>query len=273
MINREKQVVIWNRHIEKMSGVSRDQIVGKSDYSYSVPFYGKPVAMLIDIAIDHGTEVSGNYDAFEWRENILFAEAHLPKMLGGAGIYVRAAAAPVTDHNGNTIGAIEQLQDISREKQLELTLFQIERDLRVLVRTLATMKTPINITIKDRQDDKTSPENYIQANFSELVSPYLERLKKCRMDQNQKCYVDIIESAIKSILSPFITQLTQGFVNLTPMEIQIADLIRNGKSNKEIAEILHIATRTVETHRYNLRAKLGLINDKINLRSYLLSIG
>ena len=272
IINHEKKVVIWNSSIEKMSGVTRDQMIGKSDYLYAVPFYGEPKPMLIDAALDGCAEVSGDYHEVEWRDNILFAEAHLPKMFGGMGAHIRAAAASITDRDGNIVGAVEELQDISRQKQLDLTLFQTEKDLRVLVRALGTVKTFKNMGVKDRQDDELCLAKYIHANFSELISPYLERLKKCRMDQSQKCYVNIIESSIKNILSPFIAHLTQGFVSLTPMEIQVADLIRNGKSNKEIAEILHIATRTVETHRYNLRTKLGITNDKINLRSYLLTI-
>jgi DNA-binding NarL/FixJ family response regulator len=189
------------------------------------------------------------------------------------GVHLRAVAAPVLDRDGNMIGGIEQLQNISRQKHLEHTVFQIERDLRVLIRSLEAVKAPANISIHNLHDDKSNVERYIQANFVELISPYLERLKKGRIDKNQKYYIDIIESTIKSILSPFVAQLTQGFVKLTPMEIQVADLIRSGKSNKEIAEILHVATRTVETHRYNLRTKLGIINDKVNLRSYLMSLG
>jgi DNA-binding CsgD family transcriptional regulator len=56
------------------------------------------------------------------------------------------------------------------------------------------------------------------------------------------------------------------------MQIQIADLVKAGKSTKEISELLNLSDRAIEFHRNNIRNKLGLKNKKINLQSYLLSL-
>ena len=55
------------------------------------------------------------------------------------------------------------------------------------------------------------------------------------------------------------------------MEIRVANLVKEGQTNKETAEILCLSKNTIMFHRYNIRCKLGLKNKKINLRSHLLS--
>ena len=99
----------------------------------------------------------------------------------------------------------------------------------------------------------------------------LERLQKSRLNDSQTALLSIVESNLNTIVSPFVKKMTSQFLNLTPMEIRIANLVREGKTNKEIAEFLTVSSHTVVTHRRNLRYKLGLRNKKTNLKSYLLS--
>jgi DNA-binding CsgD family transcriptional regulator len=84
--------------------------------------------------------------------------------------------------------------------------------------------------------------------------------------------VDIIESHLQDIISPMMQKLTNASIILTPQEIQVASLVKDGKASKEIADILNVAETTVHFHRKNLRRKFGLSNNRTNLRSYLISI-
>jgi DNA-binding CsgD family transcriptional regulator len=97
-------------------------------------------------------------------------------------------------------------------------------------------------------------------------------LKSTRLDSKQSTYVDIIQSHINSVVSPFLQKLSSKYRDFTPKEIQVATLIKEGKSTKEIAEISSVSTRAIEFHRDNIRAKLGLKNKKVNLRTALLSL-
>lgn len=75
-----------------------------------------------------------------------------------------------------------------------------------------------------------------------------------------------------NIISGFSFKLSSELLGLTTKEIRICDLIRQGKTSKEISKIERVSRKTVETHRQNIRKKLGISNTRTNLHSYLLSI-
>ena len=102
--------------------------------------------------------------------------------------------------------------------------------------------------------------------------PYLEKLKNGELNNKQKAFLDILESNLKDIVSPFSRNLYLRYYNLTPSEMQIAGLVRHGKTTKQIANLLNLSARTVDTHRLRIRTKLGIRNKKSNLRSHLLSL-
>ena len=83
--------------------------------------------------------------------------------------------------------------------------------------------------------------------------------------------INILDSNLSNMISPFISKLSSKFINLTPMEIRVANLVKEGQTNKEIADIMCLSKNTIMFHRYNIRRKLGLKNKKINLRSHLLT--
>ena len=100
----------------------------------------------------------------------------------------------------------------------------------------------------------------------------LQKLKAGKLSSQQKNYISVLESNLTEIISPFVHKLSSSYYNLTPKEIQVADLIKKGKTTKEIAHLLKSSTRVIDFHRNNLRKKFGLIKKKTNLRSYLLTL-
>ena len=168
--------------------------------------------------------------------------------------------------------SVASLLDISERKKAEMELHEREEELEIKSRNLEELNTALKVLLKHREDDKEELEERILSNVKELVLPYLEKLKKTALKGDQLAYTDIIESNLDDILSPFLRKMTSKYLNLTPREIQIATLIREGRTTKEISEVLNISSRAVEFHRDNIRIKLGLKNKKANLRSFLLSL-
>jgi PAS domain S-box-containing protein len=164
------------------------------------------------------------------------------------------------------------IRDITERKKAEEALRERERELEIKTHNLEEANIALKVLLKRRDEDKTELEDKILLNIKELVVPYLEKLKMGRLDEQQKTHVSILESNLNDITSSFSHRLSSKYMNFTPSEIQIANLLRQGKTNKEIGELLNSSERTVAFHRGNIRRKLGLKNKKTNLKSYLLSL-
>jgi DNA-binding CsgD family transcriptional regulator len=153
---------------------------------------------------------------------------------------------------------------ISRKQYFELNDLVKKR-----TEQLEEINTALNVVLKKREQDARKMERQISANFQTIVHPFLDRLRNTPLNSDQHQLLDLIDTNLKKILSPFSKKLSDPLIRLTPNEIRIASMIRQGLTNKEIARILNSSVRTIDTHRANMRKKLGLKNKKINLKSYL----
>ncbi len=184
---------------------------------------------------------------------------------------VRDAFMTIAMIPGTTM-SVASLLDITERKKAEKELRAREEELEVKSRNLEELNTALRVLLKHREDDREELEERILTNVKELVLPYLEKLQKTPLKGEQLAYTNIIKSNLNDILSPFLRKMTSKYLNLTPREIQIATLVREGRTTKEISEVLNVSSRAVEFHRDNIRIKLGLKNKKANLRSFLLSL-
>ena len=179
---------------------------------------------------------------------------------------------PVFDGKGNFKGSFSVVTDITNLKQTEQALKQRERELELQTVNLEEANAALRVLLKRREADKKVLEEKVLFNIKELAEPYLEKLRKAGLNERQKAFLEILASNLNEIISPFPRSLYFSFLNLTPAEMQIAALVRHGKTTKEIANLLNLSSRTVETHRKNIRKKLGLKDKKENLRTKLLSL-
>jgi DNA-binding CsgD family transcriptional regulator len=163
-------------------------------------------------------------------------------------------------------------EDITALKLTEEALNQSRESLTEQKQSLEEANIALKVLLKQREEDKLELEKKVLSNVKDLVFPYVEKLKNSRLKAKEKTLVDIIETHLNDIISPLLQRFSNAKILLTPQEMQVAALVKDGKTSKEIADILNVSETTVNFHRKNLRVKFGLTNQRTNLRSYLLSI-
>ncbi|SPF33510.1 hypothetical protein SBDP1_1130005 [Syntrophobacter sp. SbD1] len=127
----------------------------------------------------------------------------------------------------------------------------------------------LRVLLKQREEDRTELEESLLKNVKLLITPYLEKLKRSRLAGDQRNFLEIMESHLQEITSPFVHKISARMLGLTPTEIRVADLIRQGKHTKEMADLLGISERAVIFHRQGIRRKFDMTGKKLNLQTYL----
>ncbi len=171
-----------------------------------------------------------------------------------------------------TVRVVVSHENITALKRAEESLRNREVELEQQSRNLEEANTALKVLLQQRENDKRDLEENVLVNIRNFTLPYLEKLKTARLAPQHQTYLEIMESHLKEIVSPFLRRLSVQHLQLTPQEIQVAALVKEGRATKDIALSLNLSTNAVEFHRKNIRKKLGLSNVKTNLRSYLLSL-
>jgi PAS domain S-box-containing protein len=163
------------------------------------------------------------------------------------------------------------LIDVTKRKLSEEALKLKDKELESKTHDLEELNAALKVLLKKIEEEKKELGEKITSNVNQLIKPYIEKLKNGQVNERHKTYLEIIQTNLDHILSPFARDFSSIYYNLTPQEIQISNLIKQGKTIKEVATIMSLSTKTIEFHRANIRKKLGLKSRKDNLRTHLLS--
>jgi PAS domain S-box-containing protein len=191
----------------------------------------------------------------------------------GAKLHTLMTPTPYFDETGRFKGSFAVVTDISRQKKekdlLELRVRQRTRELEQKTRHLEELNTALRVLLKKREQDRQRMEEQMVVNIRELVFPYIDRMRATRIDDPQAACLDVMAATLEDIVSPLLHSLPLAFLHLTPSEIQVANLIKHGKTTKEIAAILSLSSQTIDFYRKRIRKKLGITNKRVNLRTFL----
>lgn len=146
---------------------------------------------------------------------------------------------------------------------------RVEADLRARTEELAEINNALRVVLRKSREESEEGAQKMASSIRKLAFPHLEKLKLAGLGGRQKAYLQLLEDALSEIVSSEQASLTSLQEKLTPGEYQVAALIRQGKTSKQLSEIMSLSCRTIESHRKSIRRKLGLQHSRINLRSHL----
>ena len=132
VVDKEMKVIAWNRAIEQMTGIGKEEMLGLGDHSHTVPFYGERRKMLLDLLDTDDAELSLTYQNVQRKNGVLYAECFASALYGGKGAHLWVAGTPLCDSEGNRSGAIEVIRDISERKLAAEELAESSRVLETL---------------------------------------------------------------------------------------------------------------------------------------------
>ncbi len=255
-------IIDVNYKFEEMFGYSRDETIGKN--FFEIKNFGPDLMAQFKEwynTLSPDTRVGmQEFEAFRKDGTSIFIEVN-PKLIVKEG-KVKALLAII--------------RDITERKHIENELQRHRNHLEELVKertlNLEEANTALRVMLERGEEIKTSIEDKMLFNIKEFVLPYVEKLKQSNPNSIQKTYLENLELNIKDVTSSVIRGISSKYLKLTPTEIQVANLVKQGKSTKEISDLLNMSTRTIDAHRYNIRSKLGLNKKRENLRTHLLSM-
>lgn len=172
------------------------------------------------------------------------------------------------------LAMLTEVQNRKRaQAQLSVELALREKAIKERTQDLEEANTALRVLLKSIETSKNEIEDRIAHQIRGLVLPQVSKLRHLyAQDEGTVARLHLIESSLKEITSAQSTMMSQILETLTPTEAEIAQMILQGRSSKEIAHILSRGTSTVDFHRNNIRRKLGLTKVSKNLRQYLNSL-
>ncbi|MEI8200901.1 MAG: PAS domain S-box protein [Eubacteriales bacterium] len=195
-IDNNKRIIIWNKAIEKMTGIPVAEMIGKGDYAYSIPLYGVPQSQLMDLVFMDDKKPDFQYPNLTREGDTLMTEVFCPVLHNNEGAWVSIKAAPLHDQAGSIIGAIESLRDITDQKQKEKQILYLSYhdqltglyNRRFYEEELMRLDTPRNLPLAIIMGDvnglKITNDSFGHDKGDELLMKSAEMIKKeCRADE------------------------------------------------------------------------------------------
>lgn len=245
----DDRIIFWNAGAEACYGWTREEAMGQVSHTLFQTIFPKPLGEIKEELFRH----------IRWKGEL----THITQ--AGKQIVAASRWALLRDADGRARATLEINTDITERKQMEK---QLEEKSNRLQEVNAALK----VLLKHRDEDRRDFEEALLTNIDNLILPYLRKMKNSGPNSTNAALIEILESHLMELTSAFGRTLALQYRVLTPTEMRVATLVREGKTSKEIADILCISEKTASFHRNNIRTKLGLRGAGANLRSYLLSL-
>ena len=260
--NRQGRILYANDAFCRISGYSRGELVGKDHSVVNSGYHEAKFFAQMWKTISVGSIWTGDIKN---------------RAKDGNCYWVQTSIVPIRDQKGDISQYLAIRTDITEKVELQeklaaanSRLMKISEELKAEKSSLNSKNIALNELISHIEEDKSRIKKTIVANIESIIFPLLETMKNSANSLDKK-YIDLVYSSLEDISEPFLKSSVRLTSHLTPKELQICNMIKNGLSVKEIAHMLHLSPRTIDKHRENIRRKLEIKSKKINLASYLLN--
>ena len=252
----EGRVRSWNRGAERLFGYSAKEALGKH-ISFVYPedqheFLQQEVIKSLKKKGEHEIEVR-------------------MRRKSGKDFYAHLSLSLLRDREGSVAGMIGYSMDITDRKRAEDMLRQTTAQLEIEREALERKNIALREILDQIETEKSTLKQQIITNVEQAILPLLLRLKESSHPSQTRNF-EMLEKDLREITSPFIDTLKSNYAKLSPRELEVCRLIKNGMTSKEIAQSLNLSVMTVHKYRELIRKKLGLVNNGANLQTYLRSL-
>ena len=254
LIVGQNRVYYINEAFQKITGYSRTDVLDMSPWDMVHPDERTKIRRMGLKRFRKGSDVRDYYET-QW----IHKKGHL--------IWVEVRAVLLKNTSPPKI--LANIVDISSRKKALASLKKREEELNIQAANLEETNIALKVILKQRNEEVEELKRNIQFNLEKLVFPYLDRLSTIETKPQCIAYIKTVEDNLREITAPHVRKFSSQYARLSPKQVEVVNLIRQGKTSKEIAEILIISKAAVDFHRSNIRKKLGLNGKKINLQTFL----
>ncbi len=257
MVGLDFRFMRVNQELCRLTGYAPEELTVRS-----FPDITHPDDLELDVR-QAGELLAGRIDQYQMEKRYLRKD--------GRVIWIRLSVRLVRGPLGQPLFYLPMMEDIDESRRTLEAIRQSEKALGQQNRRLEELNTALRVLTEHHARERAAVAEKLVSGIKTLVLPYLEMLKERGRHPDTDTLVEILEKNISEITAPMSATLPDPFAGLTPTEIRVADLVRRGKSSKEIAALLGVSPRAVSFHRNNIRRKMGITSRKGNLRATLIS--
>jgi DNA-binding CsgD family transcriptional regulator len=220
------------------------------------------------------TYMSDKFKVTNWRQSALIYIYH--EAVGECAIFYLEECPPadegpfLKEERALLDAVAEQIGTIATRISADLELQETNQQLTLERKALKEANTALRLVLARIEQEKQEIYRDIKMNVDRILVPILNALA-LQLPPSQKKYIEMLQTNLEEITSPFISKLSFSYHSMTPTEIAICNMIRAGMRTKEIAEMRSVSEATINRHREKIRRKLKLTNQDVNLASFLQS--